>query len=187
MRNWTMLVVVAVLASLVGCRTYQSERPPVDQLDKRDRGLQSKDVVDASERMAQELLGLAELNQPTRQTVVVTNVENKTSNPYWNYDIFLRRLKGVIARNGRDRIALIGNRENVQNLRNSELEGGADDFGQGGGQRPVQGSIQPEWALQGTVSDLPNRGTNYYYFDFALTNIRTRETIPVAFEVRVAR
>ena len=37
---------------LAGCApTYEQQRPPVDQLDSRDAGLQSKDVLQASDRL----------------------------------------------------------------------------------------------------------------------------------------
>ena len=48
-------------------------------------------------------------------------------------------------------------------------------------------SVQPEWELSGVVSELPNRGTSYYHFEFNLNNVITRETIPLAYEVRVGR
>ncbi len=55
---------VAVASAGIGCSSdkphgYGQQRPPVDQLDSRDRGLQSKDVVNASDQMAMDLLQLA--------------------------------------------------------------------------------------------------------------------------------
>ena len=47
------------IAAIAGCshhdkpHNYGKARPPVDELDSRDRGLQSKDVVSASDQMAQ--------------------------------------------------------------------------------------------------------------------------------------
>jgi hypothetical protein len=165
-------------------------RPSVGDLDSRDRGLQSKDVVDASDLVAQHLLSLPDFNGPTRKTVVVTNIENRTTNPNFNYDIFMQRLKANVGMHGRDRLMVITNRDRVNALRSKELEGGSEGFGQGDGGRgraPAQ-SIQPEFALSATVTDLPNRGTNYYLFNFSMINMATREEIPLQpFEVRVAR
>jgi hypothetical protein len=167
----------------------------VDQLDDRDRGLQSKEVVDASDLLVQKILALPEFNGPTRRPVVVTNIENRTTEPGFNYDIFLQRLKTNLGQYGRDRIFLVDNRAHINKVRSSELEtGGAgpDTFGQGDGRN--QGgaivpptSVQPEWELSGVVSELPNRGTSYYHFEFSLNNVVTRETIPLAYEVRVGR
>src|SRR5690606_11623828 len=152
-------------------------------LDRRDRGLQSRDVLEASEQIVQEILRLPEMNQGIRQTIVVTRVTNDTTNPYFNYDIFLRRLRGNIARYGRDRIFLVENRARVAQVRNEEIETmhPEDEFGQGGGRTGVpvpQTSVQPEWELYGQFTNLPNRGTDYYLGEFILTNIRTREQIP---------
>lgn len=186
--------------ALVGCsdkpHSYGQERPPVDQLDSRDRGLQSKEVVDASDLLVQKILALPEFNGPTRRPVVVTNIENRTTSPNFNYDIFLQRLKTNIGQYGRDRIFLVDNRAHINKVRSSELEtGGAapDTFGQGdkrnagGGVVVPPTSVQPEWELSGVVSELANRGTSYYHFEFSLNNVMTRETIPLMYEVRVGR
>src|SRR5688572_1424616 len=51
-----------------GCGpSYQSQRPPLDELDKRDRGLQSKDVLAASDKLAMDLLALPDLNESKEQ------------------------------------------------------------------------------------------------------------------------
>lgn len=205
MKSGIRLVIGGMVAvggvALVGCSDkphgYGQERPPVDQLDSRDRGLQSKEVVDASDLLVQKILALPEFNGPTRRPVVVTNIENRTTEPNFNYDIFLQRLKTNIGEHGRDRIFLVDDRAHINKVRSSELEtgGGAppDTFGQGG--HPNNGggvvvpptSVQPEWELSGVVSELPNRGTSYYHFEFSLNNVQTRETIPLAYEVRVGR
>lgn len=180
----------------VGCsdkpHSYGQDRPPVDQLDSRDRGLQSKEVVDASDLLVQKILALPEFNGPTRRPVVVTNLENHTTNPSFNYDIFLQRLKTNIGEHGRDRIFLVDNKAHINKVRSSELEtGGAPDtFGQTDGHAAgtvPPTSVQPEWELSGVVSELPNRGTSYYHFEFNLNNVITRETIPLSYEVRVGR
>jgi hypothetical protein len=184
--------------AVVGCSSdkpewYGRERPPVDQLDSRDRGLQSKEVVDASDQLVQKILALPEFNGPNRRPVVVTRIENRTTSPHFNYDIFIQRLKTNIGANGRDRIFLVSNREKINRVRSEELETGAgpDTFGQtdrrGGVVNVPPTSVQPEWELSGVVSELPNRGTSYYHFEFSLNNVITRETIPLAYEVRVGR
>ena len=197
-RPLALLTASILSLAIVGCSDkphgYGQERPPVDQIDSRDRGLQSKEVVDASDLLVQKILALPEFNGPTRRPIVVTNIDNKTTSPYFNYDIFLQRLKTNIGEHGRDRIFLVDNRAHINKVRSSELEtGGAapDTFGQTDGHAtgaPVPNtSVQPEWELSGTVSELPNRGTSYYHFEFSLNNVLTRETIPLAYETRVLR
>lgn len=194
---WKMMMVLCA-AMLTGCYSdapheYGQMRPDPGDLDRRDRGLQSRDVLEASESVAQQVLSLPEMNQATRQTIVVTRVTNDTSEPYFNYDIFLRRLRAEIAKTGRDRIFLVENRARVARVRNEEIETGRgeDEFGQGdgraGGVAVPATSVQPEWELYGQFTNLPNRGTDYYLGEFMLTNIKTREQIPMMWEGRVGR
>ena len=193
------LLLLLSLAALQGCRQpedprgYSKARPPADRLDKRDSGLQSYDVIAAADQMSASLLSLPELNaSPTRLTVVVDRAENLTSTYNQNLDIFLSKLKVDIAKQGRDRIALIENRSKLRDLQSRELEGSSEreDFGGvgGGRQQPGPAGIQPDYSLYCKVSDLPNRGTNYYLFEFNLSSLQTRELVWTdAYEVRVAR
>jgi hypothetical protein len=194
-----VLVSLSLLASgSVGCYSdrpheYGRQRPPVDQLDDRDRGLQSKDVVAATDQLAADLCALPEVNlSPTQLTVVVTNVENYTQEPRFNYDIFTERLRVNIARMGRGKLAIIENRDRLANIQSRELDSApnTDKFGQGG--RPPSsggpGGIQPEYTLYGKIYDMPNRATNYYLATFQLTNLRTRQiTWTGQYEVKVER
>lgn len=173
--------------------SYGQARPPVDQLDDRDSGLQSKDVVNASDQMAQSLAALPEVNaSPTQLLVVTTPAENRSSNPSVNYDIFLSRLKVNLSKYARGRIALIENKQKLADLQNMELDhpSGGDPFQQGG-RPPVAGGpggLQPDYALYCTITDMPNKGTNYYLFEFKMTNLKTRQiTWTDMYEVRVAR
>ena len=60
----TGLLGLLALSTGFGCAdtdrptNYGRQRPPIDQLDSRDRGLQSADVLQASERIAASLLSL---------------------------------------------------------------------------------------------------------------------------------
>jgi len=200
----TFVLPALALGTLVGCSHdapsgYRYERPNVTDLDREDRGLQSSEVVEASDRMAQKLLSLDEVNHaPRRLTVVFTRMEDKTRARFFNYDIFLERLKVKLSEQGRDRIAFVTNRDAFYGVRAAELDpvgrSERDDFNQGGGAQPggAPGAnrVQPDYEMTGTVSDLPNRGTNYYYFTFKLRDIRSNgggTEIPLGYEVKVRR
>lgn len=194
MCKWHKMLMAMGLLVVAGCYSdrpheYGQERPPVTDLDSRDRGLQSKDVVDASDSLAMDLLAAPELNASrTQWTLVVTGVENRTTDPQFNYDIFIERLRVNLSRHGQGRIRLIENRDRANDLRNREWEGTRDDFGQGGGGGAGAGSVQPQYALYGKMMELPNRGTSYYMCEFNVTNMRTREQVwSRAYEVKVAR
>jgi PBP1b-binding outer membrane lipoprotein LpoB len=190
------LIPLAALA-VAGCKskTYENQRPPVDQLDARDRGLQSKDVVNASDQMAMSLLQLPELNVSDRRwTVVFTGVRNQTSSvARQNLDIFVARLKSKVAQQGRGRVQIIANRDTFHETQSRELESTLserDDYQQGDGRtaRPGMAGIQPDFALEAVAMDLANRGTDYYNFEFRLIDLRTREQVWTdMYEVRVAK
>jgi hypothetical protein len=189
---------VLVAGGVAGCaKTYESERPPVDQLDKRDEGLQSKDVVQASDQMAQALLADPALNTSReRWVMVVDHVDDTTTGGgRQNFDIFLRRLRVNLAKHGKGRVELIENRAKLQELQTRELDtlaGERDDFGQGasasGGGGGGTGRVQPDYGLYARISDMPNRGTNYYFMEFTVTDLRNgTQPWTDAYEVKVAR
>ena len=81
--------------------------------------------------------------------------------------------------------------EPFHEIRNAEVEGGGPDpYGQGGvvGQNPTPAAINPDFALTGTVMDLPNRRTNYYQIEFSLEDLHRRRTVwDRMYAVKVAR
>ena len=195
MKTTCAVMMLSVLAAAAGgCAgrdrpyEYSRERPPVDQLDPRDRGLQSKDVVSASDQMAMDLLALPELAATGhRWLIVVDRVENLTASRRQDLDIFLERLRINLARYGRGRVQLIENRDKLRDLQFRELEQERDDFGQTGGRRaPGPAGIQPDFALYGRIMEMPNRATSYFLCEFTLTDLNTREQVWTnAYEVRV--
>lgn len=193
MAKWLMVLGFGVLTACSHERPsdYGDQRPAVDKLDDRDSGLQSKDVVTASEQMTRDLLASPNLRQsPVQWTVVVTQLEDRTLDRQFNtnYDIFLARLKTNLAIHGQGQVQLLDNRRKTQELRSKELDGvGGDEFQQGAG--PVgMGRMQPNYALHGKVYDMPNRGTNYYLLEFDITDLRTGAIVWAnRYEVKVAR
>ncbi|QOV90665.1 hypothetical protein [Humisphaera borealis] len=172
---------------------YGQQRPSVDDLDNRDRGLQSRDINQAADQMAADLLSDPELNRSREQwTIVVTSIEDKTRDKSFatDYDIFLQALKARIAKQGRGRVTLVTNRDKFYNLRDKELEGGGKDpFGQGdGGGRAAPAAVSPDYAMTGVVRDLPRRGTIYYQMEFSVEDLKRRVTSWTgSYEVKVAR
>jgi hypothetical protein len=191
-----ILIALPSLALLAGCAShdYGDQRPPVDSIDDRDRGLQSKDVVAASDQMAQDLLASPDLNHSqNRWTMVVDHVDNETQNHRFNLDIFLERLRVNLAKYGHDRVALIENKAKYHGLQSNELEGsgGGDQFQQGdnnGANAPVYRGTQPDYSLYAKIMELPNRGTDYFLCSFTVVDLRTREQVWNSdYEVRTER
>jgi hypothetical protein len=177
------LLAAATLGPMAGCsKSYGEQRPDVAQLDPRDRGLQSTDVVQASDQMAMDLLSSRRLNaSKERWTMVVDRVENHTVNSRFDLDVFLQRLQAKLAEQGGDRIQLIENKAKLHELQSRELETDASGS-------PGPKGIQPDYALWARIDELPNRGTSYYQVTFKLSNMQTREvTWTNMYEVRVER
>ena len=198
--NHRAILAAAVLAAATavgftgGCApSYEDQRPPVDQLDRRDGGLQSKDVLQASDSLAADLLSLPELNESRTQWVIVFDrMEDRTNSRLFggNYDIFLQRLRANVQRAGRGRVTVVSPREAFYDVRSREMEvGGGTDFQQGeAGARGTSGAVSPDFALRGTAMDLPNRGTVYYNLNFELVNLHNRVVVWTDdYEVRTAR
>jgi hypothetical protein len=180
-------ITLGLVALLAGCsdkpHEYGEQRPDVGSLHPDDRDLQSKDVIEASDKMAMDLLALPELaDSRTQWTVVVTGMENATSDRHHQqYDVFINRLKTNVAQQGHGRVRLIENRDRYRDLQSRELEGD-------GRHNPGTPGVQPQFALHGQVSDLPNRATNYFLFEFDLTDLRSREIVWAnKYEVKVQR
>ena len=184
-------------AMALGCHNKKTEkmgreRPPVDELSNHGRGLQGKDVISASDEMAQDLLASPEINEShTQLLIVVDRVENRTQTQRFNMDIFLQRLRVNISKYGKGRVQLVENRDKLHELQSRELEQPERDrFGQGGmgGGAPGPAGLQPDYALYARVSDLPNEETAYYFLEFSLTNLKTRQLVWTnAYEVTTGR
>jgi len=201
LRGWKTMASAGLLASALaigGCSSdrpekYGRERQPVDELNPDDRGLQSKDVVGAADKISRDLLADPTLNASrTAWTLVVDTMEDKTTDRVarLNFDIFLQALKGDLAQKSNGRIQLIENKAQFNQLRNKELEGnGPDQFGQNGaGGRSSPQAINPDYSLYGTAMDLPNRATNFYQIEFKVVNLQNRTiAFDRLYQVKVAR
>ena len=196
MRYAANILLVIGLGMVSGCHSDRPhdvgrERPRVDSLDDRDSGLQSKDVIGATDTLARDLLALRELRRSATQwTLVVTGIEDRTTDRdfTYNYDIFTERLRTNLSEYGPGQIRLIENKARIENLRNKELDASErDDFGQGGKYTgPTR--TQPDYALYGKAYDMPNRATNYYLIEFNVTDLRSGEQVWARkYEVKVAR
>lgn len=174
------LVLGALSLALVGCHDDKphksgTERPPLDEIDAGGRGLQSKDVMDATDRMAMELLALPELNASDRQWTIVTGpVENQTLTERQNYAIFVDRLKTNLSKQGRGRVTLIENRDRYRDLQSKELEGAGEREDGGKGANAAPAGIQPDYILYCKAQEMAGEGPRYFRFEFNLTNLRNR-------------
>jgi hypothetical protein len=189
---------LAGLTLAAGCSSdhpegYDEQRPDVGSLSPDDRGLQSRDVLAASDQMAHDLLTDPALNQSqTQWTMAIGHFEDMTTDKTFatNYDIFLERLRTEISMKGQGRITLIENKDNFHQIRDSELDGPTDRMGQGpgGNSQPAPAAINPDYTLYGKAYDMPNIGTNFYMLEFTIQNNQTRVQVwSREYEVKVSR
>ena len=170
---------ISLLAALAGCQSdrphdYGEQRPDVDSLHPDDRGVQSKDLVQATDEATMDLLALPALNDSrTRWTIVSTYMDNDTTARHQRYDIFINSLKTKIFRQGQGRVQLIEQRERFRDLQAHELEPTGDPHTT----PPGPAGAQPQFALYGRVEELPNRATSTFRFEFNLTDLRSGETV----------
>jgi hypothetical protein len=189
-----LMTMTVAMALGVGCaerpHEYGQQRPPVQQLSEGNAGLQGKDIVSATDQMATDLLSVPELNSSAKQwTIVITNVENRSSNPNFSYEAFSQRLRSRLAALGHGRVALIENRDKYRNLQSKELEPGGEGGGTNG-MPPGGPGINPDYGLYITIDEMPNRATSYYLITGTLTNLSTRQQVwvsPNPYEVNTVR
>ena len=184
----TGILAMALLGA--GCNSYEKERPPVDQLDSRDEGLQSKEIVTATDKMAASILSDPEINARKERLIIVAGHMDDQTTTSFPKDLFIQRLKTSIARAGKGRIQLVENMARLKQMQSEELEPGAVANEPG---RPAPGpaGLQPDYTLNGTITELRKQGTSYYYCEFLLTGIKGAEARQIiwtnSYEVKVAR
>jgi len=192
-----VLLSMGLVAGLIsGCtrdipNDYGDQRRPVDTIDPRDNGLQSKDVVSASDLMARDLLADEGLRRSHAQWVmVVDRFEDHTLDRAFhvNYDIFIERLRTNLGQYGKGSVTLVENKARLNQLRSKELDSTrGDELGQGSGGGGL-GRLQPDYSLYGKAFDLPNRGTNYYLLEFTVVDLKSGTQVWTnKYEVKAAR
>lgn len=134
------------------------------------RDLRSADLVAATDRMAASIadrLDVASRDAPPR--IIVGRIENHTSWPEQNYQVFLDRLRAVLlsssARHGLD---MRRERDFVQSQRAREY--GVNDHERG----PGAFRSEAEYVLTAIVSDLPAGGTDYFLVEYQLVQLVDR-------------
>lgn len=169
------------LGGLTGCEKDRAEmRPDMDKVSGKERGLQSRDLREMTDRMAPDLLQIPEIvNNPTKVVVVMKPISNKTTSLRGqDLTIYVARLKALLNGKARDRMAFVEERETLQRLQNQELNGGGDPFEDASrrGAQPTQ-RLQPQYVLWGEFMDLAQSNSSYYLCTFKLTNLKTGEEV----------
>lgn len=172
------------LSALTGCSngpSYDEMRPDPSSIVKGDTGLQSKDLIEMTDKMAPDLLKIPEIAaNPTKVVVVVTGIDNRTASAAGqDMRIYTARLRSLLNQHARDRMAFVENRRTTQALQAAEGQQPNDPFEEAsrrGGPAPST-AYQAQYALKGEFYDKTNRATTFFLCTFQLTNLKTGEIV----------
>ena len=137
-------------------------------------GLRSADLVTATDRMAQDLaqrLDITSRQSPPK--IFVGQIENKTTDRHFNYQVFLARLRAQLNSSGaRHGLEFIRERQFVETQRTREY-----------GDKDPQATAsayesRADYVLTCEIYDLPSGGTNYYLLDYQLVQLRDASSGP---------
>lgn len=183
-RTSLTLALAACALALAGCNTppknqgHQGGRmdPTSDASSEiNSQNLRSQDLVTATDKMAQDIATKLEItNRQSPPKIFVGQIENKTSQPEQNYQVFLTRLRAQLNSSGaRNGLEFIRERQFVQDQRNREYGNTSDP-----NSAPGAYQSRADYVLTCEVHDLPSAGTNYYLLDYQLVQLRNASSGP---------
>ncbi len=132
--------------------------------------LRSTDLVTATDRMAQDIASRLDVtNRDSPPRIVVGRLENRTSMPHQNYQVFLTRLRAQLMSSGSSNgLEFIRDRRFIEQQQEREYGEGASD-----GYRS-----RADYVLTCEMWDMASGGTWYYLLDYQLVQLRDAETGP---------
>jgi hypothetical protein len=138
------------------------------------RELRSADLVAATDQMAQDMASrLDVVNRASPPRIVVGRIENRTSRPEQNLQVFLARLRAQLNASGaRHGLEFIRERDYVEEQREREFGGSEPEFS------AEAYRSRADFVLTCEVYDLPSGETDYYLLDYQLVQLRDSVTGP---------
>ncbi len=173
------LAVAMLSVAVAGCEstpTKEELRPGTSDLVVGDQGMQSKDLVQMTDKMAPDLLKIPEIVQnPNKIVIVMKPITNHLEDqPGRDLTIYVARLRALLNEHARDRLAFVEEKKTTEALQAAEGAGNTDVFEEGSrgpGQPPTR--IIPQYVLTGEFYSKTERATTYYFCEFHLTNLKT--------------
>lgn len=128
----------------------------------RSSQLGSADLVVASDKTVAAIADVPEIKQAGGRTVIVMDrVENQTSDPSANFQVYLARIRAALNNSGAKRdLVFVETRSKAESIKQREGI-------------PVESSARtrPQYALTGTFYDMPRATSNYYLLTFQLVDL----------------
>jgi len=196
LRNLTLASVAgaalaAGVAGLTGCESTPTKsdlRPGNSDLVVGDRGMQSKDLIEMTDKMAPDLLKIPEISRnPNKIVIVMKPIVNQTEDqPGRDMTIYVARIRSLLNQHARDRLAFVEEKKTTENYQAQEGTGNTDimeEGSRGPGQPPTR--IVPQYILKGVFYSKAERATTFYLCTFQLTNMKSGEIVwENSYEVR---
>ena len=180
MKNAAIVMIGLTLPVLFACQSHAPPNrghtgarmdPSRDAASEVHTGtLRSADLVTATDRMAQDIASRLDVtNRQSPPRIVVGRIENRTSMPHQNYQVFLTRLRAQLMSSGSSSgLEFIRDRRFIEQQQEREYGAGASDGYQS----------RADYVLTCEMWDMPSGGTWYYLLDYQLVQLRDAETGP---------
>ncbi len=180
MRTAAIVMIGLTLPALLACHPtgpvnrgqsgYRMDPTRDAHSEMRTGTLRSADLVTATDSMAQDIAGRLDItNRDSPPRIVVGDIENRTSMPHKNYQVFLTRLRAQLMSSGaHSGLEFIRDRSFVERQRDRE-------YGRGSGS---EYESRADYVLSCEIWDMPSGGTQYYLLDYQLVQLREAKTGP---------
>ncbi len=170
--RFAVVLAGVILIGTIGCSPNSGNPQPVVNPSAPKTTQQAKDVDSAIDLLAADLLMVPQLNAAGDQwTIVIADVNNRTTNPKFTYEKFSQRLAAQL---GNGRIVSIENRAKHRDA---------------GGARPASTEQNPDYTLIITIEEMPKPTTTYYQITATLSNLDSRQPVWISppYEVQTSR
>jgi hypothetical protein len=166
-RSFMMTLAGSCVAGLSACAAHNEGRAKSYRIESRTPheapALGSADLVVATDRVTGEIANLPDIRAtaPNRTIIVMDRVDNRTSDPSANFQIYLARIRAMLNESGATRnLAFVETRARAEDIKRTE------------GISPAESArTRPRYALSGAFYDMPRGGTNYYLLTFQLVDL----------------
>lgn len=166
---YTGVIAAAAAAGMMGCahdegvaKSYRIE----SRVPGEGNQLGSADLSVATDKAVAQIAAVPDIRQAGGRTVIVMDrVENQTSDPSANFQIYLARIRALLNQSGaRQNLVFIENRQKAEAI--ADREGYTQTA-----------RAKPRYALTGTFYDMPRGKTNYHLLTFQLMDLTNQQIV----------
>jgi len=170
----TLATLALAAAFFTGCdATPKNQGAPKShriesRLPSEGTRLGSADLVVATDKAVTGIANVPAIRQdPGTTFIVMDRVENQTSDPSANFQIYLARIRALLNQSGaRQNLAFVETRSKAEGVLARE-----------GVPADQSARTRSKYALTGTFYDLPRGGTNYHLLTFQLMDLGNAQIV----------